>query len=210
MAIPTDSENTTNLLEEIASGDSAALEQLLELHRPYLNRLVRMRIEPALNARIDVSDVVQEVQLSIANGIEDFIRQRPTSFRIWVRRKTLDELIAQRRRHVGAMKRSVLKEQNVSNVSSLAIARKLMTNTPSKILSRIELQEQVYDLIEQLSEKNRDILALRLVEELSISEAAEILEISAATAQKRYGRALLKLHQLLAEHGIGADGIKES
>ena len=210
MTIPTDSQDTADLLEEIAGGDMAALERLLELHRPYLNRLVRMRIEPALNARIDVSDVVQEVQLVIANGIDDFIRQRPTSFRIWVRRKTLDELIAQRRRHVRAMKRSVLKEQNVSNVSSLAIARKLMTNTPSKILSRIELQEQVYGLIEQLSEKNRNVLALRLVEELSNSEAAEVLEIPAATAQKRYGRSLLKLHQLLAEHGIGADGIKES
>ena len=67
-----------------------------------------------------------------------------------------------------------------------------MTNTPSKILSRIELQEQVYDLIEQLSEKNRDVLALRLVEELSNSEAAEVLEIPAATAQKRYGRALFE------------------
>ena len=127
MANSTDSQDTAALLEEIAGGDAAALEQLLELHRPYLNRLVRMRIEPALNARVDVSDVVQEVQLVIANGIDDFIRQRPTSFRIWVRRKTLDELIAQRRRHIGAMKRSVLKEQNVSNVSSLAIARKLMT-----------------------------------------------------------------------------------
>ena len=210
MAIPIDSQDTTDLLEEIATGDLAALERLLQLHRPYLNRLVRMRIEPALNARVDPSDVVQEVQFAIAKGIDDFIRKRPTSFRIWIRRKVLDELIAQRRQHVGALKRSVLKEQNLSNVSSFEIARKLMTNTPSKILSRIELQEQVYGLIEQLSEKNREVLVLRLVEELSNSEVAEVLEIPPATVQKRYGRALLKLHQLLAEHGIGADGIKES
>ena len=210
MAIPMDSQDTTDLLEEIATGDLAALERLLQLHRPYLNRLVRMRIEPALNARVDASDVVQEVLLAIANGIDDFIRKRPTSFRIWARRKVLDELIAQRRQHVGALKRSVLKEQNLSNVSSFEIARKLMTNTPSKILSRIELQQQVYGLIEQLSEKNREVLVLRLVEELSNSEVAEVLELPPATVQKRYGRALLKLHQLLAEHGIGAEGIKES
>ena len=210
MAIPIDSQDTTDLLEEIATGDLAALERLLQLHRPYLNRLVRMRIEPALNARVDASDVVQEVQFAIASGIDDFIRKRPTSFRIWARRKVLDELIAQRRQHVGALKRSVLKEQNLSNVSSFEIARKLMTNTPSKILSRIELQQQVYGLIEQLSEKNREVLVLRLVEELSNSEVAEVLEIPPATVQKRYGRALLKLHQLLAEHGIGANGIKES
>ena len=210
MAIPMDSQDTADLLEEIATGDLAALERLLQLHRPYLNRLVRMRIEPALNARVDASDVVQEVLLAIANGIDDFIRKRPTSFRIWARRKVLDELIAQRRQHVGALKRSVLKEQNLSNVSSFEIARKLMTNTPSKILSRIELQQQVYGLIEQLSEKNREVLVLRLVEELSNSEVAEVLELPPATVQKRYGRALLKLHQRLAEHGIGADGIKES
>ena len=73
-------------------------------------------------------------------------------------------------------------------------------------MSRIELREQVYGLIEQLSEKNREVLVLRLAEELSNAEVAEVLEISPATARKRYGRALLKLHQLFAEHGIGANG----
>jgi DNA-directed RNA polymerase specialized sigma24 family protein len=51
---------------------------------------------------------------------------------------------------------------------------------------------------------------LRIVEELSNSVVAEVLELPPATVQKRYGRALLKLHQRLAEHGIGAEGIKES
>ena len=53
MSIPTDSQDTADLLVHIASGDSAALERLLELHRPYLNRLVRMRIEPALSDPVE-------------------------------------------------------------------------------------------------------------------------------------------------------------
>lgn len=209
MVFSTDSQDTTDLLEKIATGDSAALDQLLQLHRPYLVRLIQMRIDPALKARVDASDVAQEAQVAIVDEIDDFLKNRPTSFRIWIRRKVLDQLIAQRRRHIGAMKRSVLKEQNMSNVSSFAIAKKLLTNTPSQILSRIELQEQVYGLIEQLSEKNREVLVLRHAEDLSNSEVAEVLEIPPGTARKRYGRALLKLHQLFTEHGIGADGTKE-
>ena len=209
MVFSTDSQDTTDLLEKIATGDSASIDQLLQLHRPYLVRLIQMRIDPALKARVDASDVAQEAQVAIVDEIDDFLKNRPTSFRIWIRRKVLDQLIAQRRRHIGAMKRSVLKEQNMSNVSSFAIAKKLLTNTPSQILSRIELQEQVYGLIEQLSEKNREVLVLRHAEDLSNSETAEVLEIPPGTARKRYGRALLKLHQLFAEHGIGADGTKE-
>jgi RNA polymerase sigma-70 factor (ECF subfamily) len=172
-------------------------------------RLIQIRIDPALKARVDASDVAQDAQIAIADGIDNFLEKRPTSFRIWIRRKVLDQLIAQRRRHIGAMKRSVLKEQNMSNVSSFAIARKLLTNTPSQILGRIELQEQVYGLMEQLSEKNREVLVLRHAEELSNAEVAEVLEITPGLARKRYGRALLKLHELFAAHGIGADGLKE-
>ena len=150
MAFSTDSDSTTALLDKVATGNPAALERLLQLHRPYLKRIIQMRMEPALRARVDASDVVQETQMVITKGIDNFIKHRPTSFRIWIRRKGLDQLIDQRRRHVGAEKRSVLKEQSLSDVSSIAIARKLLSNTPSKILRKIELQEQVYGLIEQL------------------------------------------------------------
>ena len=71
-----------------------------------------MRMDPALRARVDASDVAQETQSMITKGIEQFIKLRPTSFRIWIRRKALDQLKDQRRRHIGAMKRSVLMEQN--------------------------------------------------------------------------------------------------
>ena len=143
MAYSTDSDQTTDLLDRVAAGDRAALDRLLRLHRDYLKRVAQMRIEPALMARVDASDVVQETQVVIARRIGDFIQRRPTSFRLWIRRKALEQLADQRRRHIGAEKRSILKEQNVSNVSSMAIARKLLTNTPSKIVRKIELQEQV-------------------------------------------------------------------
>ena len=67
MALSTDSQDTTELLEEIAAGNSAALDRLLQRHRPYLLRLIQIRIDPALKARVDASDVAQDAQIAIAD-----------------------------------------------------------------------------------------------------------------------------------------------
>lgn len=209
MAFSTDSDSTAALLDRVAAGNRAALDRLLELHRPYLKRIIQMRMDPALRSRVDASDVVQETQLVITKGIENFIRFRPASFRVWIRRRGLDQLIDQRRRHLGALKRSVFNEQSLSDVSSFAIARKLLSNTPSKILGQVELRERVYGLIDQLDEKHREVLVLRHAEELTNAEVADLLSINPNTARQRYGRALRKLHQLFAENGIGMDGAKE-
>lgn len=207
MAFSTDSDQTSVLLERVAAGNPAALDRLLRLHRGYLRRVVQGRMEPALSARVDASDVVQETQFVIAKRIGDFIKRRPTSFRIWIRQKALEQLVDQRRRHIEAEKRSVLKEQKMSDVSSMALARKLLAETPSKILRKIELQEQVRGFIEQLSENDREVLSLRHVEGLSNNEVADILEIDPNTARQRYGRALRRLHQRLAENDMSIDGV---
>ena len=142
----------------------------------------------------------------IAKRIGDFIQRRPTSFRLWIRRKALEQLVDQRRRHIGAEKRSVRKEQNMSEVSSIAIARTLLSNTPSKILRKAELLDQVSALINQLGEKDREVLTMRHAEGLSTSEIADLLEIDPNTARQRYGRALRRLHRLLDDSGLTMGG----
>lgn len=209
MSHSTDSIETSNLLEKVAEGDSDALERLLQLHRPYLKRLAEMKIEPGLAARVDASDIVQETQVVISKRIADFLDRRPTTLRLWMRQKLLDRLVDERRRHLTAQKRSVLREQPVSNVSSIAIARRLLSNTPSKILRKIELQDQVATLVEQLGERDREVLALRHAEGLTNAEVADLLDLTPIAARKRYGRALRRVHQLLLENNISMDSATE-
>lgn len=207
MSFSTDSEQTRELLEKVATGNPAALERLLRLHRDYLKRIVQMRIEPALMARVDASDVVQETQVVIAKRIDDFIKRRPTSFRLWIRRKAIEQLVDQRRRHIGAQKRNVYNEQHLSNYSSMAIARQLLPDTPSKIMAKNEFQQQVRSSIEQLSEKYREVLTLKHVEALSTNEVADLLDENPSTIRQRYGRALRKLYRLLSDNEISLGGI---
>ncbi|MCA9217288.1 MAG: sigma-70 family RNA polymerase sigma factor [Planctomycetales bacterium] len=205
MTYSSDSEQTSDLLDRVAGGSKSAMEELLQLYRPYLRRLVSARISPELKRRVDPSDVIQDAQLAIASRINDFLERRPTSFRIWIRRKALQLLVDYERRHIVAKKRSVRREKYVAD-SSVAIARVLVSDTPSKILRRNELQKQIREAIDQLESSDRDILALRHAEGLSNAEAADLLDLTPNTARQRYGRALRRLHQELARIGVELDG----
>lgn len=187
---------TEELLRRLDQGDDSALEQLLALHRDYLKRIIELRMENQLQGRIDASDVVQETQLVVSKRIQDFLNRRTVSFRVWLRCTAMERLVDLRRRHL-AQKRSVYREVRISEGSSLAIARRLLSGRPSEAIQLKELSQQVRDAIERLNEFDREILLLRYVEELSNTEVAELLEIDPATARKRHGRAIRRLGQQL-------------
>jgi RNA polymerase sigma-70 factor (ECF subfamily) len=74
--------------------------------------------------------------------------------------------------------------------------------TPSQQLAQQDLARSVREAVAQLPELDREILTMRTFEGLSYAEVGYILEIDPATARKRHGRALLRLHQLLAASGL--------
>ena len=198
-----DSTQTNRLLADVAEGDEAALDKLIRLHSPYLRRIVQLRISPELKSRVDASDVIQETQMVVMRRIDEFVTKRPASFRVWLRSRALEQLADQYRRHITAEMRTVRRENN--DASSMAIARTLLSETPSKMLQRSELAEQVRDLIESLNENDREMLTLRHAEGLTNGEISEALNLDPKTARKRYGRALRRLVEKAATAGLDAD-----
>ena len=57
--IPLDAE-TMQLVQQARSGHGQAFEQLFDRHRPYLKKVVGLRLDAAIRARVDPSDVVQD------------------------------------------------------------------------------------------------------------------------------------------------------
>jgi RNA polymerase sigma-70 factor (ECF subfamily) len=200
------STHTDQLLQRAIAGDQQAVNDLISNHRTYLRKLVDLRMEDELRARVDPSDVVQETQLVASKRLDDFLQRRPTSFRIWLRRKALEQLVDMRRRHLNAAKRSVRREFAISDQSSMALAHGLFMETPSRHMRRQELTVQVRAAVETMYESDREVLLLRHVEELTNAEVAEVLEIDAATSSQRYGRALRRLRQNLLKTGMTDGG----
>ena len=86
-----DSDETRRLLGQAQAGDRRAFEELFARHHDYLHRVIALRLDPRMRARLDASDVVQDTQLEAFRRLSDYCRRRPMPFRLWLR-KTAQEL----------------------------------------------------------------------------------------------------------------------
>jgi RNA polymerase sigma-70 factor (ECF subfamily) len=200
--------DTDHLLDRAASGDAPAREQLLARHRQRLKRMVAIRLDRRIAARVDPSDIVQEALADAARRLDDYLRERPMPYYPWLRRLAADRLDKAHRRHT-ARRRSVEREEppDLPSESALKLAERLLApNTdPAHAALRKEKRQRVRDLLDQLSAPDREVLVLRFLERLSTSEAAEVLGISAGAVRLRLMRALERLRQHLGDISLGED-----
>ena len=200
-----DSAETQRLLDRARAGKPRAIDHLLEHHRPYLRRLIELRLDPGMRARVDPSDVVQDAQLEAVRRMSTYLELPPMAFRLWLRQLAFDRLLMMRRRHVEAAQRTVNRDVALPDRSSMALARQLIDSrpTPSESVSRRELAQRVHQAISRLTEADREIILMRNFEGLSNQEVARVLQVKPDAASQRYGRALLRLRKLLLQSGMG-------
>jgi RNA polymerase sigma-70 factor (ECF subfamily) len=193
---------TEHLLERAAAGDCGARDELLRRHRRRLARMVAVRFDPRLAARVDPSDVVQETLAEAAAHLDRYLRERPLPFYPWLRRLAQRRLIDLHRRHVQARRRSVTREvgpPGLPDHSALALAARLFarSSSPSAGLQRQERRERVRAALAALPEQDREVLVLRILEALPTRETAAVLGISEVAVRSRQVRALDRLKGLL-------------
>src|SRR2546421_13029200 len=94
--------DTDDLLQRAAAGDGTARDHLLRRHRRRLSRMVAVRFDPRLAARVDPSDVVQETLAEAAANLDRYLRERPLPFYPWLRQLAQRRLIGLHRRPVPA------------------------------------------------------------------------------------------------------------
>src|SRR3954452_8469080 len=103
--------DTGELVDRAAGGDAAARHQLLVRHRARLRRMVGVRLDRRLAARVDPSDLVQETLADAAQGLDKDLQDRPLPFYPWLRQFAAQRLYDVHRHHLGMQKRSVAREQ---------------------------------------------------------------------------------------------------
>lgn len=201
---PPEAADVQTLLGQARAGDSHAFGRLFSRYRDYLRRFVELRMHPKLRARVDASDVVQEAQMEAVRRLPRYLEQPPMPFRLWLRQITLDGILKMHRRHAGTARRAVGREVRLPEQSSLGLAVQLLAggSTPSHQLNRRELAQRLREAVAQLPEPDREVLLLRHFEGLSNQEVGILLSLDPATASKRHGRAMLRLHKILFEGGL--------
>jgi RNA polymerase sigma-70 factor (ECF subfamily) len=199
------------LIEQASQGDGSARQQLLGRHRARLRKLIAVRLDRRLAARVDPSDVIQEALADADRKLSDYLRRRPLPFYPWLRQLTLERLVKIHQRHLRVRKRSAAREEpgglDLSDESVLELAQRLIDpgTGPSQRLLREELYRRVQGALAQLSERDREVLIMRYLEQLSPTEIAAALEVSEGAVKVRHVRALRRLRALLAGELGGND-----
>ncbi len=201
--VPAKDSDTEQLICRADRGDTAAMQQLLDRHRDRLRRMVAVRLDPRLSARVDPSDVVQEALAEAAEKLPAYLRERPLPFYPWLRQIAWQRLIDLHRRHVRSKRRSVTREArpavDLADQSAVDLAGQLMGGgtSPSGRLLRAELHDRVRSALSQLSARDREVLVMRHLEQLQVGEIAALLDISEGAVKMRRLRAAERLRELL-------------
>lgn len=177
------------LAARVASGDGAAFELLMRRHNRRLYRIARSVLRDAA----DAEDALQESYLAAYRAIGAF--RGEASLATWLSRLVLN--------HCLARKRKTQRRENIVSIvpedpeAPEAIGADI--ETPERALVRAELRELLERKVEALPEAFRTVFMMRCVEELSVEETAELLNIPEATVRTRHFRARSLLRESLAQ-----------
>jgi len=193
-------------LPKAMAGDKAAMLELFGEHRRRLRRMIELRMDRRLQGRVDASDVLQEAYIDLAQQLPNYVKNPSLPFFLWLRRITGQRLTMLHREHLGTKKRNAAVEVSLygggmPGASSFFLASKLVgqfTSVGQKAI-RDELMIKLQDVINGMDERDREIVAMRHIEQLENGEIAALLDISKSAATHRYYRALSRLRDVLEE-----------
>ncbi len=92
--------DTEELLRHARDGVAEARALLLERHRRRLGKMVEMRMNPRVRARLDPSDVVQETLATASDKLDDYLSNQPLPFYPWLRQLAWEKLVHEHDRHL--------------------------------------------------------------------------------------------------------------
>jgi RNA polymerase sigma-70 factor (ECF subfamily) len=205
---------TVRLVERLRAGGGGALAGVFDRYRERLLRMVDLRLDPRLRARLDPADVVQDAFLDAAKRLDDYVKDAKLTPFLWLRLIVAERLVTLHRHHLGTRMRDAGREvslyhEALPQASTAALASMLLgrQTSPTQAAQRAERLLRVQAALNSLDPIDREVLALRHFEQLNRAEAAQALGISEEAGAKRYIRALKRLKDVLAKMPGGLEGL---
>ena len=199
----TASTDPTDLIRRARQGDPERLSELIDRYRPYLKLLARLQQDERLRAKLDDSDMVQEVSAQAARDFAKFRGVSEAEFTAWLRAK-MAGVAAQSVRHYTRRRRDVQLERELQQAldhSSCWLGSRLVSAevTPSEHALRRERAVLVAEALSQLPDHYREILILRDLQGLTLEQIAQHMSRSPDSVRKLWARAVVKVRQLLKD-----------
>lgn len=178
------------LVAAAKAGDAAAFSELVT---HYDRRVFRMAKQITQNDD-DAEDVLQETFLKAYTHLDDF--QGNSKFYTWVVRIAVNEALMKLRKR--RSDRTVPLDDPIDTGEDEVVREiAVWDQNPEDTYSREELGTILDDAVQSLKPAYRTVFILRDIEEMSIEETAEALNLSISAVKSRLLRARLQLREKL-------------
>ena len=180
--------------EMIAAVLAGEIQLYHELIRPYERSVYVMALSYMKN-EADAEDVSQEAFIRAFRKLESF--RAESKFSTWLISITINEARTRLRRQALVRMEPLDEHPDEDKGISPALLRD-WREIPSEAVERAEVRNLIRLAVEQLPDIYRQVFLMRDVEELTINETAEALNISIPSVKVRLHRARMRLQKQLA------------
>jgi RNA polymerase sigma-70 factor (ECF subfamily) len=180
------------LMQRIRNGET---DLFYELVRPY-ERVVFLSAASILGNDADAEEVAQEAMLKAFKYLSRF--RGESKFSTWLIQIAINESKMKLRKDRRHLYESIDNDQVTEDGDYIPKDFADWREIPSEALQQIELREALNKALANLPAKYRTVLILRDVQQLSISETAQLLGISEENVKTRTSRARLQMRDALA------------
>jgi RNA polymerase sigma-70 factor (ECF subfamily) len=192
--------STCNLVERFKKGDQAAFSLLFGKYHRRLAVLVHYKMSEELRGRLEVDDILQDVFLAAAQGLNRFTYQTPGSFMAWLSRIANDSIV-DAARHQNRKKRraeELLRFRSESNPNG---PEPVDFATPSRVFAQQESLQILLRKLDTLPADYREAILLAKFEGLTTSEISERLGKSRENVALTLHRALKRFREIEMKAG---------
>lgn len=171
------------LLRRSADGDQRAFAELVDRHGGSLRRYLAGLVPAAA-----VDDLVQQTFLSAYRAADSF--RGESQVRTWLFRIAKNAAWHHRKKEA---RYQPMDEPDEEALLELGVAAGWGCADPERLAQRAHRRELLTAALESLHPRDREVILLRDVEDLSGEDVAELLELSLAAMKSRLHRARLRL-----------------
>ena len=189
------------LLADVLAGNLDAYEGIMRHHNQRLFRLARSIVTDDAEAM----DVVQESFITAYGRLRDL--KEPAALGTWLARIARNCALMRLREN---RRYQFMEEPDLDNVMEMSVSMPRQP-LPEREVANMQLRSLLEDCIDELPDAFRAVFVLRAVEQCSIDDTAEILDIRQATVKTRFHRARRLIRQRILDYadaaGIGVHEI---
>lgn len=178
------------------NGEEKAFEHLLMRHKEKMYRFIYLKVKDKALA----DDLFQETFVKIINTLKLGSYNEEGKFLPWAMR-IAHNLVIDHFRRAGKV-RMISESSSQRDDFNIFSVLSCETKNVQEQITYDELENQMVDLIEYLPQSQKDILKMRIFQDLSFKDIAEMEDISINTALGRMRYALMNLRKLIEKHQL--------